>query len=92
MAYISSMTERSDSSATTDMGPLRRVTVGVLSGLQPRRETAEVAAWLDDQTPTRRNAIVAGVMGGLLAGALLFGAFGWIGMLVYLLIVIFLVN
>ncbi|WP_123642796.1 hypothetical protein [Histidinibacterium lentulum] len=86
------MSHRSDSSDSTGMGPLRRVAVGVLSGLQPRRETAEVAAWLDDQTPGRRNAIVAGVLGGLLAGALLFGAFGWIGMLVYLLIVIFLVN
>jgi len=86
------MTQRSDSSASTETGPLRRVAVGVLSGLQPGRETAEVSRWFDDQIPARRTALVAGVTGGLLAGALLFGAFGWIGMLVYMLIVIFLVN
>jgi hypothetical protein len=91
------MADRSGRSISEDTdvrphGVLHRVAVGVLSGLQPGRETAEVDHWLDGQTPARRTAIVAGVTGGLLAGALLFGAFGWIGMLVYLLLVIFLVN
>lgn len=91
------MSQRSDSSASNDsglqpQGVLRRVAVGVLSGLQPKRDTADVGRWFDDQTPARRTAIMAGVTGGLLTGALLFGAFGWIGMLVYFLLVIFLVN
>lgn len=91
------MVQRSDSSASNDsgfrpQGVLRRVAVGVLSGLQPRRDAVEVGRWLDDQAPARRTAIMAGVTGGLLAAALLFSAFGWIGMLVYFLLVIFLVN
>jgi hypothetical protein len=73
-------------------GMLRRVTLGVLAALQPRRPRAEVTRWYDGLPAGRRRGVTAAVMAGLFAGSLFFGQWGWIGLVAWLALVVFVIG
>ena len=80
-------------SASSALGQAcRRVTTGVIAGVHPNRDIADVSRWLDDQPEGRRNLIVSATLAGLLGASILFAQFGALGILVFFLIVILLIR
>lgn len=73
-------------------GMLRRVTLGVLAAMQPRRPRAEVARWYDGLSAGRRRAVTGAVMAGLFAGSLFFAQWGWLGLAAWLAVVVFIIG
>jgi hypothetical protein len=70
----------------------RRVAVVVMSGVARRRPIEEIDAALR-RRPVREQALITGgILALLLALSLAAAQFGWIGMLVFWLLVIVLVN
>ena len=71
---------------------LERVAIGVIAGVRPGRDAAGTGRWLAARPAGQRRVIVAGVIGGLFASSLLFAQWGWLGIAVYLGIVVWLVG
>jgi|AACY02.16.fsa_nt_gi hypothetical protein len=71
---------------------IRVVTIGVIAGVWPGRDTSDIADWLDAQSPGRQTALQALVIGGLATLAVLFAQFGWMGLGVYFAIVVWLIR
>lgn len=70
----------------------RNVAVAVIAGVYRQRSAREVNSALKARPTEQQAAITAAVLGLLLAGCLFAAQFGWIGMLVFWLAVIVLVN
>lgn len=70
----------------------RNVAVGVIAGLARRRSIEEIDAALSRRRPQEQTAIVAAILGLLFLFSLVAAQFGWIGLLLYWLAVIVLVN
>ncbi len=70
----------------------RNVAVAVIAGVYRRRSTQEVNSAIKARPTEQQIAITAAVLGALLAGCVFAAQFGWIGMLVFWLAVIVLVN
>lgn len=70
----------------------RTVAVGLIAGVLRGRSQGEIAAALDRRRPGERAAIIGSAIGLLFLFSLVAAQFGWIGLLLYWLAVIVLVN
>ncbi|MEM7596692.1 MAG: hypothetical protein AAF382_03280 [Pseudomonadota bacterium] len=78
---------------THRMGSIcRGVTVSLIAGVCRWRSFDEIDTSLKTRPVPNQAMIIAGVIAALFALSLLAGYFGWIGLLVFWLIVIVLVN
>lgn len=70
----------------------RTAAVAVIAGVCRRREIDDINARIAARPVAEQAAITVGVLGALLLISLLAAQFGWIGMLVFWLAVIVVVN
>ena len=70
----------------------RRVAATLIAGVWRTRSAREVDVWLRRRSRQNRALVIGGVLAALLGLSIVAAQFGWVGMLVFLLGVIILVN
>lgn len=73
-------------------GLLRSAAVALIAGICRWRDIRDIDADLRARSPQAQAAITGGVLGGLFALSLAAATFGWIGILVFWLAVVVVVN
>ena len=71
---------------------LERVAIGVIAGARPGMDPSDTGRWLATRPPALRRAIIAGIIVGLFAVSLVFAQWGWLGIAVYLALVVWLIG
>ena len=70
----------------------RRVAAALIAGVWRKRSVREVDAWIRRRPGRDQVMITGGVLAALLALSVVAAQFGWVGMLVFWLLVIVIVN
>ena len=70
----------------------RNVTAALIAGVYRKRSINEINDWLCSQPARTQRVIICGVLGLLLGLSFVAAQFGWVGILVFWLAVIVIVN
>jgi erythromycin esterase-like protein len=86
------MAQDSQNLSTRASVAARRVAATLIAGVWRTRSAREVDVWLRRRSRQNRALVIGGVLAALLGLSIVAAQFGWVGMLVFWLGVIILVN